>query len=260
MDLHAALMANRLLNNPPWAPVFEMLVQGAKFEALCDVWVAIGGADAMANRPRWRAVRLRSGERLIFPHNQSGVWIYLAVEGGFAARRWLDSASALVPAGIGRHFETGDLLMRDESEPRFELPRGVSGRMTLPADQRDYINPPRLRVHRGPQWEMFSRDAHDALSTGKWTVGSQSNRVGYRLEGPLLEGADLGIISEPMRVGTLQVTEGGQLLAIMRDGPTVGGYPKIGLIHPDDVNWLSQCRPGQSVQFDVESEGAGWSR
>jgi allophanate hydrolase subunit 2 len=73
----------------------------------------------------------------------------------------------------------------------------------------------------------------------------------------MLAGAEGEMISEPVRVGSLQVPESGQLLAIMRDGPTVGGYPKIGLIHSDDVNWLAQCRPGQAVEFQPAPENDG---
>ena len=47
-------------------------------------------------------------------------------------------------------------------------------------------------------------------------------------------------------------------IVILRDGPTVGGYPKIGVIDPDDVNWLVQTAPGQKVHF-TPAEPAGRS-
>ena len=95
MDDHAASAANRLLQNAPWAPVLECLWQGQKIEALTDVWIALTGADAMPNFPRWRAVQLKKGEVVTLPHNQGGVWSYLAVEGGVDAPHWFDSVSSL---------------------------------------------------------------------------------------------------------------------------------------------------------------------
>jgi len=249
MDLHAAAMANRLLNNPPWAPVVEVLWQGARFESLEASWLALAGADMSANRERWRVFRLLPGETLSLSHNQAGVWAYLAIEGGFAAPVWLDSASPLPAAGLGRRLRSGDILCRDRSAEKFELPAGVAGRFTAPSEQRDYKRPPRLRVYRGPQWSAFSSDARARLFEQRWTVSIHSNRVGYRLEGNPLPAPGIQMVSEPLLVGSLQVPEGGQLLAILRDGPTIGGYPTIGLLDPDDVNWLVQCQPSQSVQF-----------
>ena len=146
MDAHAASMANRLLSNPPWAALVELLLQGAKFQVLDPAWVALTGADMRANQPTWRAVPVRKGEVISLPHNEAGVWSYLAIDGGFAAEQWLDSASTLAIAGLGRPLKKGDLLFRNPSEPRFVLPDGVGGRRASPSEQRRYGDCPALRV------------------------------------------------------------------------------------------------------------------
>src|SRR5436309_14612330 len=87
MDEHAAQWANRLLDNAPDAPVVEFLLQGAKLKAWRETWIAVTGADADATVPIWRAVRMNEGEVLRFSGSHSGVWIYLAVEGGFEGAR-----------------------------------------------------------------------------------------------------------------------------------------------------------------------------
>lgn len=249
MDAHAAGMANRLLNNPPWAAVVEILLQGAAFEALEETWVALAGADLLCNQPRWRALRLAKGDFIHFSGPKNGLWAYLAVEGGFAAPHWLDSASTLAPAGLGRPLQKGDVLCRSGLEPRFALPRGIAGRMAPAREQRDYTSPPPLRVWPGPQWEWFTPGARAAFFAQPWQVAAQSNRVGYRLAGEALDAPTRSMVSEPVLIGSIQVPPGGQPLVIMRDGPTVGGYPKIGLIDPDDVDWLAQCHFHQPVTF-----------
>jgi len=249
MDAHAAAYANRLLHNPPWAAVVEMLLQGARFQVLRDCWLALAGAELAASHPRWRALRVRPGETIQLSGHVSGVWAYLAIEGGFAAPHWLDSASTLISAGLGRPLSKGDLLHRSGTEPRFTLPQGVSARIAPPREQRDHAHPPPLRLWRGPQWEWFSDEARRRFFDQAWTVAPQSNRIGYRLQGQAVDAPARSMISEPIRIGSVQLPPDGQPVVILRDGPTVGGYPKIGLVDPEDVDWLVQTAPGKPVRF-----------
>jgi len=248
MDDHAAGWANRLLDNPPDAPVLEMLLQGAKLAVLQDTWIAVTGADAEANVAAWRIARVKAGDLVHFLRERSGVWIYLAVEGGFEAEIVLGSASAYQRGGLGKSLAAGDILCR-RSEAAFRLVPTVAGRSVAWSERRDYDAPPPLRVWCGPQWTCFHAKERDAFFAHEWTVTSRSDRTGYRLAGIALKPQPPQIISEPVRVGSIQVPPGGQPIVIMRDGPTVGGYPKLGMIDPADLSWLAQCRPGTQVKF-----------
>jgi 5-oxoprolinase (ATP-hydrolysing) subunit C len=249
MDEHAAAWANQLLDNPPDAPVIEMLLQGARLEVLTRTWAAITGADANSNLPPWRAVQLRPGHSMEFPRNQSGVWIYLAVPGGFQGERILGSRSVYARGRLGRPFSTGDMA-RQITGQEFSLPSAVSGRTVHWSERRDYEDPPPLRAWPGPQWELFSAEDRERFFEQEWTVNPRSDRVGYRLDGePLCPGC-AQIISEPVLVGSVQVPSNGLPIVTMRDGPTAGGYPKIALLDPPAVSWLAQCRPGTRVHFE----------
>ena len=57
MDAHAAAYANRLLGNPPWAAVVELLLHGAHLQVRQECWLALTGADLCASHPLWRAFR-----------------------------------------------------------------------------------------------------------------------------------------------------------------------------------------------------------
>jgi allophanate hydrolase subunit 2 len=108
-----------------------------------------------------------------------------------------------------------------------------------------------LRVWPGPQWDLCPEPERSRFFDSTWQISPQSNRVGYRLEGAALK-IDCGeLISEPVRTGSIQVPPNGQPIITMRDGPTVGGYPKLGLVHPKDISWLAQCKPGQNVRFKL---------
>ena len=115
---------------------------------------------------------------------------------------------------------------------------------------RNYAAPPPICLWPGPQSDMFS----NTFFREEWTVTPQSNRVGYRLAGEPLAFEKRDMLSEPVRVGTIQVPENGLPIVTMRDGPTVGGYPKLGIVELSDLSWLTQCRPGQKIRF-VETNG-----
>jgi biotin-dependent carboxylase-like uncharacterized protein len=251
MDAHAAALANRLLGNPPWSAVIELLLHGARLQVMQDCWLALTGADLRASHPRWRAFRAVAGEIIQLGGHTAGVWAYLALEGGFAAPHWLDSASTLPSAGLGQPLEKGQRLYRCETEPRFLLPTGVAARIAAWPEQRDYSHPPPLRLWPGPQWEWFSHEQRSRFFDQSWTVAAQSNRIGYRLHGEPLTAPHQSMISEPVRVGSVQIPPNGQPLVLLRDGPTVGGYPKLGVLDPEDVDWLVQSAPSQQVRFSA---------
>jgi 5-oxoprolinase (ATP-hydrolysing) subunit C len=248
MDAHAAGWANRLLDNPPDAPVLELLLQGAKLRVLQDAWFALTGADADATAPMWRAFPCHAGEVIELRGNRSGVWTYLAMEGGFEGRQWLGSVSAYTRGGLGRAFARGARLCRG-SGPEFRLPAGVAGRLAHWQQRRDYLDVPKVKIWRGPQWELFGERDRQLIFESEWTVAPQSDRIGYRLLGEALTSFTDQIISEPVLPGSVQIPPGGQPIVTMRDGPTVGGYPKLALVDADDLDWIAQCRPGWHIQF-----------
>jgi biotin-dependent carboxylase-like uncharacterized protein len=253
MDDHAAEWANRLLDNPPGTPVVEVLLQGARLSFVQDAWIAVTGAETTASVPTWRAVRVRGGERLEFAHNGPGVWSYIAVEGGWSAPLTMGSASADTRAGFGMILRP-DLLLRRRPGRSFYLPEGVASRAVPPLERRNYQAPPLLRVWPAPQSADIPSAARDAFFAQNWTVSTQSDRVGYRLLGAALSCSSSLLLSEPVRVGTIQLPDNGLPIVTLRDGPTIGGYLKLGVLQDTDISWLTQCRPGQTVRFRQASD------
>lgn len=243
MDDHAAGEANRLVGNEPTAPVLELLLQGARLRVLCDVTLATTGANADATVPLGEAINASAGQVIEFPRNRSGVWTYVAVAGRLIREQLLGSASAYPRGGIGRALVAGEVLKRVVATKQPAKPIAVR--------PRNLAAPPALRVWPGPQWAAFSEATRREFFARTWAVSSQSDRVGYRLAGEPLAPARIQILSEPVLPGTIQVPESGLPIVTMRDGPTVGGYPKLGVLDPADVSWLAQCRPGQTVRFQL---------
>lgn len=248
MDDHSARIANQLVGNAQDSPVLEMLLQGQRIRVLEECWLGVAGADAGTSVSAWHAVRLTAGSVIDFPLNLSGVWIYVAIAGGIAAPRWFGSASVCPRAQIGQRLPVGEVLSR-AAQSTVDLPAAVASRVAAWEEQRDFRKPPVIRVWPGPQRDWFSEDAAKSFFGQEWTVSSQSDRTGYRLSGASIDVPSRELISEPVRIGSIQIPQSGQPIVTMRDGPTVGGYPKIGMIDPRDLSWLVQCRPGQQIRF-----------
>jgi len=251
MDDHAAEWANRLLDNPPKAPVLEILGPGARLRFLRDTWIAVAGAKG--KWPAWRATQMHANEVFDMREIEAGLWSYVAVKDGFDCGVWLDSASVYPRAGFGELLRAGDVLSRKPMSD-LALPAGVSARVAPWTEQRDYSKPPALRVWHGPQWDLFSEEQRQRFFAQAWTVSPQSDRVGYRLSGEALAHQTGELLSEPVIPGTIQVPDNGQPIVTMRDGPTVGGYAKLGVLDERDISWLAQVQPGRQVRFVLADE------
>jgi biotin-dependent carboxylase-like uncharacterized protein len=246
MDRHAAGWANRLVGNPEGAAVLEFLMQGAELRILADCRVAVTGADAGTEVEAWHAADLRAGDRISWRRARRGVWSYVAVAGGLEVPRFFGSASVDPRAGIGRVVVAGDVF---RSAGSVALDERTAGAWAWWEERRDYGEPPEIGVWPGPQWDEFSDEARTIFFETQWSVSSRSDRVGYRLDGGRVEPPGREMVSEPVRVGSIQVPPNGQPIVTMRDGPTVGGYPKIGWVEAASLDWLVQCGPGRKVKF-----------
>ena len=109
-----------------------------------------------------------------------------------------------------------------------------------------------VRLLPGPQREYLSPDALDLLQSAPFSLARESDRMGFRLEGPLLRhvrGAD--IISDATPLGALQVPASGQPVLLMADRQTTGGYPKIATVITADIGVAGQLGPGDTISFSL---------
>lgn len=245
MDRDAAVTANRLVANPPEAPVIEGYLSGLRLRARGDLEVALAGGHAECTHPAGRRLRLADGEEISLGAMRRGAWTYVAVRGGLAVPRWLGSASVNPRAAFGRWLRAGDLIEVAANSPTSDVPR-MSHMSCMshvpPADGA-------FRVSPGWHWDLFAAASREAFFATAWTVSRHSDRSGTRLEGAagLAHAHDLA--SFPVAEGCVQVPPDGRPIVILRDGPTVGGYPQLVGIDRADLSRLAQCAPGDTVRF-----------
>jgi allophanate hydrolase subunit 2 len=110
-----------------------------------------------------------------------------------------------------------------------------------------------VRIIPGPQDDHFTRRGLDTLISSEYKVSSASNRTGYRLVGSAVEyKASADIVSDGIPLGAIQVPGDGQLIIMMADRPTTGGYAKIATVISADIPVLAQLLPGASrVRFEI---------
>ncbi len=248
MDQRAAAIANLLCGNAPDAVVLEVASQGACLEVLEPVVVAIAGADHVAGLSAWRTHTLSRGDLIQFNRAAPGTWTYLALPGGFDAPHYLGSASANPRAGIGGIPGKGDLLAWDKPlTPNF--PAAIGTRWLVGEERPNYGDAVRIACHPGPQVGLFNEAARESFFGAAWRISQAVDRTGYRLEGTPLVVPSIEIESEPVLPGVIQVPRDGLPVIIMPDGPTVGGYLKIGVVAAEDLARIAQAGPGAEVQF-----------
>lgn len=252
LDRPAAALANRLVGNPAGAAVLEVTLGGLRVRTSEARWIAVTGAavsvsvDGVA-RDHTRAEWLPAEATLELGTPVSGVRSYVAVAGAIAVEPVLGSRATDTLAWVGPD------RVRNGARLPVGRPTGHPVALDTPRPPR----PGRLRVLPGPRDDWFTPGAIDALCDTSYVVEADSNRIGLRLDGPPLERRRDGeLASEGMVLGSVQVPPSGRPVVFLADHPPTGGYPVIGVVHPDDLWQCGQLRPGETVRFRRDPAGS----
>lgn len=251
MDWYSHRLANRLAGNEASAAALEVTLIGPELETDADVWCAVAGAAfdvTVGGDPIdcSQPFAVPAGERVRFGARHAGARATLAVRGGIDVPPVFGSrATHLVcrmgPFG-GRQLAAGDRLPVGAGRAA----RGGHEVVPLPLPS----GGARLRVLAAPHRPRFTGRAWEALTSTRHTISSQSNRMGYRLEGARLTHAGpADILSEATPIGSLQVPASGQPILLMADRQTTGGYPIIATVITADLPIAGQLAPGDWVEF-----------
>jgi allophanate hydrolase subunit 2 len=108
-----------------------------------------------------------------------------------------------------------------------------------------------IRVLPGPDAHAFAPDAYAALISAPYRISPQSDRVGTRLEGPVIARSSAPDRSRPTVRGAIEVPRDGQPIVLGPEHPTTGGYPIVGVICAADLDRFSAIRIGGDVVFEV---------
>jgi 5-oxoprolinase (ATP-hydrolysing) subunit C len=111
-----------------------------------------------------------------------------------------------------------------------------------------------IRVLFGPQDDEFADETKKLLIESDWKISATSDRMGYRLEGPILKHLhDHNIVTDGTVNGSIQVPGNGQPIVLMPDRGTSGGYPKIATVISPDLGRFAQIPAGRPFRFKAIS-------
>ncbi|WP_125610453.1 biotin-dependent carboxyltransferase family protein [Specibacter cremeus] len=261
-DQHSAAVANILVGNARNATLLEILGGTFAFTPDADVLVAVTGTETTLTvdglpTPLWEPVVVPAGSRVRLGPATGGLRSYLAIGGELAAPRFLGSAAPdarmrfpqLIARGdtLGVHSGPVPATHPDFGVPlyRFPVPR-------LPLPEGTWT----LDLVEGPETAAVP-GIRELLATSTYTVGPQSDRVGLRLDGPVLHPQGLGeIVSHGVPVGALEIPHSDELIILGRYRTLTAGYPIVAFVTTACQDLLGQAGPGRTIGFRWVDEAA----
>ncbi len=263
MDNFAMTAGNYLLGNSEreasiefWFPAIEILFQRGLVACFTGKGFELRIDDVPL--PLWKPIEIREGSTIKLVKSSSGACVYLAVRSGWKAQNWLGSFGTHlgVKAGgyKGRSLQINDIVETNFSETEVgetkALPWGISDHEL----RKVYSPSSEIRITPCIETELLTSLSTDRLLSDSFVINSQSNRMGYRLNGlPLSLSRPMELISSPVDYGTIQLLPDGNLIILMADHQTTGGYPRIASVIKADLPKLAQIMPGEKINFKMVS-------
>ncbi len=249
----AMKMANILVGNPVNHPVIECIGTGPEIEFSGAVCFAVCGGSFrvfLNEQPieTNRTYRAEAADLLKIANAPRGRSCVIAFSADFVLPAVYGSWATDIKSGLGPNrggkLQAGTVIELTEV------------RNTLPNMDRRFFPPETpdpgftvLRVIEGPNAESFSEKGRRTFYENAFTVSLQSDKMGFRLEGPAIEtvqGND--IISSGLCDGAIQVTPDAPIM-MMKNHATTGGYAVIAAVISADFSKASQLMPGDRIRF-----------
>jgi len=260
MDRYAAAIANILVGNKLNDAVIEMHFPAPSIFFEETTLVALSGADFDANIsgrpiPLNQPVIVNQGRTLQFRSLKNKSHCYLAARGGMKIPAWLNSYSTNIKAEAGGY--SGRKLVKDDllelnDVTSYDL-TSENDFMILPwkASEEFGMGPTEeLMIIKSNEWDWLDKGSQEKFLKNPFYISPNSDRMGYRLASePLYAEVKTELISSAVNFGTIQLLPDGQLIILMADHQTTGGYPRLGNIISTHLPKLAQMKAGEEIRF-----------
>jgi biotin-dependent carboxylase-like uncharacterized protein len=267
LDMYAHEAANALCGNASHAASIEVTFLGPTLVFSVPTVIAVTGADIDVTLngmpvPGWTSQFVRAGQTLTFGALRGGARAYLAVRGGFAAPLVMGSRSTYALSGLGGlnggPLRAGDVLHigndvlpGSDRRPGEVVPESLRPRSSGEQE---------IRVVPGLCDYRLTAEAKDVLYSTPYEVATEANRTGYRFHGASLSFvrrvAPFGAGDDPSNVvnlgypiGSIQAPSGSELICLLRDAVTGGGYATVGTVISADLDLIAQLKAPDRVMF-----------
>jgi antagonist of KipI len=169
-----------------------------------------------------------------------GKTCYLAIKGNIDSSSWLNSKSDFIS-----QIKTNDqfnIIVRDaENKKNSPLTDEKLESSIIDNIQKHIFNSNEIRFIPGPQWNDLTTESISNILKQPFYTSLNSNRMGYKLKGPSLQlMEEKTYLSSAVTRGTMQLLPNGDVIVLMANHQTIGGYANIGQIILVDLPKLVQ--------------------
>jgi len=274
MDRYASEVVNVLVGNDVNDAVIEMHFPAGTFLIEEETLIAIGGADFSATIngeeiSLWQPVILSTNSILQFQKWKSGARCYLAVKEKLAIPKWLNSYSTNLKAGCGGYH--GRALRKDDVIGLFH-----QNNYKNYLNNKDHVSlhwkadvfwsavEDKIAVLPGNEWNWLTPESQERFNQQSFIISSSADRMGYKLNGKLVAKNNDELVSSAVNFGTIQLLPNGELIVLMADHQTTGGYPRVAHVIAAHLPKLAQMRAGETINFRMtdikQAEQLAWQQ
>lgn len=282
VGLKYGVSASGPMDRPSFAHTLTLLGQGAEsaleftmlglnfsYDGQPMTMAAAGGnftCTINGQRQSWPvSTTLKRGDVVDISTGPSGMFGYVRFGAELDVPKLLGSKATNLAAHIGG-LEGRALQVGDEIALVAGAPIKKSTQSSIPDHAKpDYVKPDQakpleqegdeeiiLRVLPGLHADLLGPTVWQSLFATTFNISSKTDRMGVRLHDAQHRFADidkLGLISDAVVPGDIQILGDGTPVILMRDHQPTGGYPRIATLIDKDLDRAAQLRPNTRIRF-----------
>lgn len=259
MDWQSHQLANALVGNDLKETIIESHFPAPLLNIKNSCIMAFAGADFHAQLngnylPINKTLFIPANSVIQFAKKFSGERLHIAVHGGFEIEKVMGSAATNMKGSFGgwqgRPLRKGDQIPIRPLHQKTILQLQIMPWFVYP----DVSTGNAIRVMPGPEWAWLTDASKENILNTSFVIQPQSDRMAIKLQGQSLElHSPQEMISSAVQMGTVQLLPNGQLLVLMADHQTVGGYPRILQIINADLPKLAQMGALMHIAISIIS-------
>ena len=248
MDAYSHNIANALVGNEKNCATIECTMGGLCLEFNINTVIALTGAGIVfvngKSIPLYQPHNIALNDVVEVRFNNKGIRTYLAVQGGFTSKVMMNSRSASPKINIGTTLKK-DMGLRVEISQTKQVLNKID-KLEIPV----FESHKTIRIIDGNEINWITKESIQQFYTEQFALSNRCDRMGYLLEGkPIYLENKVEMLSTAVVKGTIQLTPSGQLIVLMNDCQTTGGYPRIGQIAAIDLRVMAQLKQGDTILF-----------
>lgn len=250
MDVYLMGMANLLLGNHENATCLEIFSFGPRLRFHQPMRIAITALDADA----YLNDRKIDINKAIAVDKEDELHIKKIVQGNFAYVAFLGDIDAEIIAGSRSFHSSVTRHQRSEKDLHFPIDQSAittfdRSHSNIRIDTESYKRID-IRAFKGPEFDKLSADAQYQLFHNEWELSNNLTRMGFQLKDRIHHELD-DILTAPVFPGTVQLNHAGDLMVLMKDAQTTGGYPRVLQVMEEDLNRFAQKQVGSPIRFEL---------